>query len=156
MDEGFSLARIASTELEERLQNEQRTSQSRLEELHSKENVIRMHQRRLEEEQQQKEVLEERLRSLQEALDESRDWIIQREEVVLSENILGRWSWGFAREGTFRGCQIAVKEIHELILSDHNRRLFEREMSIASRCRHLNLLQFIGATNDNGSPLFVT
>ena len=60
------------------------------------------------------------------------------------------------REGEFRGCKVAVKKIHDLILSDHNRRLFEREMSIASRCRHPNLLQFIGATNDNGSPLFVT
>jgi len=60
------------------------------------------------------------------------------------------------RQGTFRGCHVAVKEIHELILSSHNRRLFEREMSIASCCRHPNLLQFIGATNDNGSPLFVT
>ncbi|KAJ7374740.1 hypothetical protein OS493_005087 [Desmophyllum pertusum] len=29
-------------------------------------------------------------------------------------------------------------------------------MSIASCCRHPNLLQFIGATNDDGSPLFVT
>ncbi|CAH3177396.1 unnamed protein product [Porites evermanni] len=29
-------------------------------------------------------------------------------------------------------------------------------MSIASRCRHPCLLQFIGATNDEGSPLFVT
>ena len=51
---------------------------------------------------------------------------------------------------------MAVKQIHELILSPHNRRLFEREMNIASRCRHPCLLQFIGATNDEGSPLFVT
>ena len=29
-------------------------------------------------------------------------------------------------------------------------------MSIASKCRHPCLLQFIGATNDEGSPLFVT
>ena len=59
------------------------------------------------------------------------------------------------REGRFRGCLVAVKEIHDLILSDYNRGLFEREMTIASRCRHPNLLQFIGATNDEGSPLFV-
>ena len=51
---------------------------------------------------------------------------------------------------------MAVKQIYEVILSDHNRRLFEREMSIAARCRHPCLLQFIGATNDEGSPLFVT
>ena len=51
---------------------------------------------------------------------------------------------------------MAVKQFYELILSPHNRRLFERQMNIASRCRHPCLLQFIGATNDEGSPLFVT
>ena len=88
-------------------------------------------------------------------LHKPRDWIIQREEVVLSENVLGTGAWRNVCEGTLRSCQVAVKEIHDLILSDHNRRLFEREMNIASCCRHPNLLQFIDATNDYGSPLFV-
>ena len=60
------------------------------------------------------------------------------------------------KTGKFRGISVAVKQIHELILSRHNRELFEREMAIASQCRHPCLLQFIGATNDNDSPLFVT
>ena len=84
------------------------------------------------------------------------DWVIRRDEVTLSENSFGVGAWGKVYEGTFRGCKVAVKQIHELILSRHNRRLFEREMRIASRCRHPHLLQFIGATNDDGSPLFVT
>ena len=29
-------------------------------------------------------------------------------------------------------------------------------MNIASKCRHPNLLQFVGATKDEGTPLFVT
>ena len=87
---------------------------------------------------------------------EPRDWIIGRGEVILSERSLGVGAWGNVHEGTFRGCEVAVKQIHDLILSPHNRRLFEREMSIASRCRHPHLLQFIGATNDDGSPLFIT
>ena len=87
---------------------------------------------------------------------EPRDWIIGRGEVILSERSLGVGAWGNVHEGTFRGCEVAVKQIHDLILSPHNRRLFEREMSIASRCRHPHLLQFIGATNDDGNPLFIT
>ena len=87
---------------------------------------------------------------------EPRDWIIRRDEVIISEIVLGTGAWGKVFQGSFRGCQVAVKQIHDLILSPHNRRLFEREMSIASRCRHPNLLQFMGATNDDGSPLFVT
>ena len=88
---------------------------------------------------------------------ESRDWIISRDEVEVSEERdLGTGGWGVVKEGKFRGCRVAVKQIHELILSPHNRRLFMREMGIASRCRHPCLLQFIGATNDDGVPLFVT
>ena len=177
VDEELSQARSLCDDLEERLEDERLQSHSRQQHLQTKENVIREQRRRLEEEQQQRTALEERVRNLEqernrhlsivrqlqsavsaaeEAVSESRDWIIQREEVVLSRKMLGKGAWGNVFEGTFRGCQVAVKEIHELILSDHNRRLFEREMSIASRCRHPNLLQFIGATNNEGSPLFVT
>ena len=74
----------------------------------------------------------------------------------MTENCLGRGGWGSVNEGTYCGCTVAVKQIHDLILSPHNRLLFEREMNIASACRHPCLLQFIGATNDEGTPLFVT
>ena len=72
-------------------------------------------------------------------------------------NALGRED-GNCREllGAYCGCTVAVKQIHDLILSPHNIHLFNREMNIACKCRHPHLLQFIGATNDEGTPLFVT
>ena len=105
--------------------------------------------------------LETTLSTVQQALEEYRqkepcDWMISRDEIHLTDKSLGVGGWGKVFLGRFRGCQVAVKQIHELILSPHNRRLFEREMNIAARCRHPCLLQFIGATNDEGSPLFVT
>ena len=87
---------------------------------------------------------------------ETCDWVISRHEIQVTDKCLGKGGWGSVNEGTYCGCSIAVKQIHELILSPHNKRLFEREMNIASRCRHPCLLQFIGATNDEGNPLFVT
>ena len=84
------------------------------------------------------------------------DWVISRGEIQVKGKCLGKGAWGSVNEATYCGCKVAVKQIHELILSPHNRRLFEREMNIASRCRHPCLLQFIGATNDEGNPLFVT
>ena len=86
----------------------------------------------------------------------TRDWVIPRDEIQITEKCLGRGGWGSVNEGMYCGCTVAVKEIHELILSPHNIRLFEREMNIASKCRHPHLLQFIGATIEEGSPLFVT
>ena len=105
--------------------------------------------------------LETSLSTAQQALDKrprqlSPDWVISRDQIQLTDKCLGRGGWGSVVEGKYCGCAVAVKQMYELILSDHNRRLFEREMNIASKCRHPCLLQFIGATNDEGSPLFVT
>ena len=105
--------------------------------------------------------LETSLSAAQRALNErsrpqTPDWVIPRDQIQLTDKCLGKGGWGSVIEGKYCGCAVAVKQMYELILSDHNRRLFEREMSIAARCRHPCLLQFIGATNDEGSPLFVT
>jgi len=105
--------------------------------------------------------LEKKLSAAQQKLDEYGlkepcDWVISRDEIYMTDTCLGVGGWGTVILGKFRGCKVAVKQFHESILSPHNRRLFQKEMSIASRCRHPCLLQFIGATNDEGSPLFVT
>ena len=74
----------------------------------------------------------------------------------ITEKCLGRGGWGSVNKGTYCGCTVAVKQIHELIPSPPNINLFEREMNIASKCRHPHLLQFIGATKDEETPLFAT
>ena len=89
---------------------------------------------------------------------QSPDWVISRDQIQLTEKFLGKGGWGSVFEGKYCGCTVAVKEIYEDLLnvSSHNRELLEREMNIASKCRHPCLLQFIGATNDERSALFVT
>ena len=106
---------------------------------------------------QQHEESESALRLAQESIEQyRRDWTIPRHEIEISEKELGRGGWGWVKEGKFRGTKVAVKQMHGLIVSDYNRQTFLREMKIAAKCRHPNLLQFIGATNDNDVPLFVT
>ena len=160
-------------------QQREENSQRRLTEMQRQEENLQrqlreMHQR-LDNSQQQVSTLERHLRGkdrevnelelslslAQQTISEQRrqetcDWVISRNEIQMTENCLGRGGWGSVNEGTYCGCTVAVKQIHDLILSRHNRLLFEREMNIASACRHPCLLQFIGATNDEGSPLFVT
>ena len=110
---------------------------------------------------QEKNELERSLSTAQQILRDNQaqrspDWVIPRNQIQLTTKSLGRGAWGEVVQGRFCGCVVAVKTIHDLILSPHNRRLFEREMDIASRCRHPCLLQFIGATNDDHTPLFLT
>ena len=140
------------------MQQREENSQRQLREIQQREENL---QRQLREKDQEVNELELSLSLAQQTISEQRrqetcDWVISRNEIQMTENCLGRGGWGSVNEGTYCGCTVAVKQIHDLILSRHNRLLFEREMNIASACRHPCLLQFIGATNDEGSPLFVT
>ena len=143
-------------ELTQQLTNSQRQLQQK-----DEENTTMGEQLRAKE--QEVNELEISLSTAQQALSErprqqSPDWVISRDQIQLTEKCIGKGGWGSVVEGKYCGCTVAVKQIYEVLLnlSSHNRELFEREMSIASRCRHPCLLQFIGATNDEGSPLFVT
>ena len=86
----------------------------------------------------------------------SPDWVLCRDEVHFDwDQSLGAGSFGQVFKGRYCGCVVAIKKLHFSTLSQKQRDGFEREMKIASRCRHPCLLQFIGATQDE-SPLFVT
>ncbi|CAH3187385.1 unnamed protein product [Porites evermanni] len=86
----------------------------------------------------------------------TREWLISREEIeIMREKSLGEGSYGKVFKGRYRGLVVAVKEL-KCLSTSQERDLFEREMDIASRCRHPCLLQFIGATQDEKMPLFVT
>ena len=143
-------------QMTQQLTNAERQLQEKDEENTSLEEQLRVKEQEVNE-------LEISLLTAQQALrgrprQQSPDWVISRDQIQLTEKCLGKGGWGSVVEGNYCGCTVAVKQIYEVLLnlSPHNRELFEREMSIASKCRHPCLLQFIGATNDEGSPLFVT
>ena len=73
-------------------------------------------------------------------------WIVRRGEIELTGPQLGVGSWATVTVAKFRGAIVAVKRIHDKIVSHHNIQLFQREMNIAAKLRHPNLVQFIGAT----------
>ena len=73
---------------------------------------------------------------------------MRREEIELTEEELGRGGWGEVKVAKFRGLTVAAKFLYREILSDYNRQQFSREMTIAAKIRHPNLLLFIGATRE--------
>ena len=85
-------------------------------------------------------------------------WELPREEVHISNTILGTGGWGYVARGTFRGQTVAVKCLHRGILSPQNEGRVRREISIMSQVRHPNLLLLIGAvlTVEGAGPLIVT
>ena len=73
-------------------------------------------------------------------------WVVRREEIELTGPELGRGAWATVSVARFRGAQVAAKRIHNQLVSRHNIQLFRREMNMAAKLRHPNLVQFIGAT----------
>ena len=96
---------------------------------------------------------EERLKAVEDTVE--RLWAISRDEITLSNKILGTGGWGYVTEATFRGRHVAAKCLHEAIVSPHNQELFAKEMKISARCRHKNLVEFIGAVPDHPAIIVI-
>jgi len=104
-------------------------------------------QRRVQDAEQRAEEAERRVRDARQGASEGEpSWVVQRDEINLTDTELGRGGWAVVRVAEFRGVHCAAKCLYKQIISDYNRRLFIREINMAARVRHPNLLQFIGAT----------
>ena len=117
--------------------------------------TTKQEQEKLANEIEDKETIIQKLRQENEELKSS--WVLKKKQIILCEQEVGRGAYGWVKEATFQGCTVAVKCLHKLIISDYNSSLFDREMTMAARCSHPHLLQFIGATGKgDGEPFIVT
>ena len=154
-------------QLQERERESERQGQERDREIQQaqqqgqeRERQVQDLQRQLQEREQQLEERErefqERERQLEEQIQVAESsWVVNRREIIMTEVVLGKGGWGEVKVAGFRGLKVAAKCLYEIIISPHNMRKFSREMNIASKLRHPNLLQFIGATTE-GNPIILT
>ena len=98
--------------------------------------------------------LSTRLAELQRSQEVQPFWAISRAEIRITEEEIGRGGWGAIKVAEFRGQLVAAKMLHDQIISPNNLRLFNREMTIAARIHHPNIVQFIGATRE-GVPIIL-
>ena len=99
----------------------------------------------------QKKQLEELARQFEQS------WRISHKDITMTGEKIGVGAFGGVSVGVFREQRVAVKQLHDLIMSKENLALMNREISTMSRLRHPNLLLFIGAALDHpsGNPLLV-
>ncbi|XP_011408796.1 PREDICTED: putative U-box domain-containing protein 53, partial [Amphimedon queenslandica] len=81
--------------------------------------------------------------------------LVNIREITMTGVVLGKGGWGEVKVADFCGLKVAAKCLYEIIISPHNIMKFSREMNIASKICHPNLLQFIGATTE-GNPIILT
>ena len=82
-------------------------------------------------------------------------WVVRRNEIQLTNVELGRGGWGAVMVANFRGIQVAAKCFYRELSSNYYGDMFSREMNMAARLRHPNLVQFIGASIE-GVPVVLT
>ena len=135
---------------DEQIRQQEQEVQQKDQDLQQKDQQIRQQDQQIQQKDQQIQQLQ------QDYHGDRPNWVVTRQEISgISESILGTGGWGSVKEGMFRGCKVAVKSIDNEIISPYNLELFSREMNMAARCRHPNLMQFIAAT-DEGTPFIVT
>ena len=86
-------------------------------------------------------------------------WVVSHNEVRPTGQVLGEGGWGRVVVGSFRGQDVAMKQLHSTIsLSDYYRDLLRREISLMAKVRHPNLLLFMAAVLDSpsNSPIVIT
>ncbi len=110
--------------------------------LKDKNHVLRQE---IDEANNKNELAQKEMDGLRQRLQDSSHWIISKEEVELTNKKLGDGGYGTVTVASFRGIQVAAKQLHGMILTSYNRVMFDREMNIASKVRHPNCVQFLGA-----------
>ena len=105
----------------------------------------------LQQAQKANTTLQQQVQQLQDHL----HWVVKREEIKITVEVLGKGGWEEVKVAIFRSLTVVAKCLHKIILSPYNISDFSREMKIAARVRHPNLLQFIGATQV-GTPIILS
>ena len=86
--------------------------------------------------------------AMQRAGESDTPWLVSRAEIHMTSEKLGGGGWGEVKIAEFRGVRVAAKVLFKQLQSPYYHNIFIREMNMASRVRHPNLVQFIGASMD--------
>ena len=77
-------------------------------------------------------------------------WEVGEDELEVTEDRLGVGGWAEVKVAKLK---VAAKILHKQLIYDYHRRLFRREMDVAARVSHPNLLRFLGARLEGGMAI---
>ena len=77
-------------------------------------------------------------------------WEVGEEDLQLTGEVIGIGGWAEVRVAHLK---VAAKKLHSQLVYDYHRQLFQREMAVAARVSHPNLLRFHGAKLEGGMTI---
>ena len=77
-------------------------------------------------------------------------WEVGEDELEVMDEELGCGGWAKVKVAKLK---VAAKVLHDQLIYDYHRQLFRREMDVAARVSHPNLLRFLGARLEGGMAI---
>ena len=77
-------------------------------------------------------------------------WEVKEEDLQATGDVIGIGGWAEVKVAHLK---VAAKYLHRQLVHDYHRRLFRREMDVAARVSHPNLLRFLGAKLQGGMAI---
>ena len=77
-------------------------------------------------------------------------WEVREDELEVTDEELGCGGWAKVKVANLK---VAAKVLHDQLIYEYHRQLFRREMDMAARVSHPNLLRFLGARLEGGMAI---
>lgn len=92
-------------------------------------------------------LVKEQQLGIQRYISGSRVWVVPRDQIEIMDEI-ARGSYGAVHKAKYKNQVVAAKCLHEIIISDHTKKIFLREMEMALQCQHPNIVTVFATTQD--------
>ena len=132
------------------IQNQLSLTQQQLSNVHNNNEMLQISYLDLK---NQLSLTQQQLLGVHSMITSSRLWVVSHDQFTIGREI-GRGAWATVHEATFQGATVAAKHLHQTINAPKTRQLFQREMEMALRCQHQNIVTFLGATLE-GDPVLL-
>ena len=77
-------------------------------------------------------------------------WEVKEEDLQATGDVIGIGGWAEVKVAHLK---VAAKYLHRQLTYNYHRQLFQREMAVAARVSHPNLLRFLGAKLEGGMAI---
>lgn len=82
-------------------------------------------------------------------------WIIPRSEIELTDEEVGKGTWGVVKVAKYKDKKVAARCLYSQVTSAENKKLLADTMDAVAKIRHPNILPLVGAVME-GEPMIVT
>ena len=129
------------------LERERERERVELQEARARANELQQRLEEVERREHEKSVVQEQAIAAEQR---GLSWEVREEELEETDETLGIGGWAVVKVAKLK---VAAKCLHSQLVYNYHRRLFRREMDVAARLSHPNLLRFLGARLEGGMAI---